>query len=305
MPRKAPAGARSVSGIVLVDKPGGLTSNRVLQRVKRLFQARKAGHTGTLDPMATGMLPVCLGAATRVSGLMLHASKKYRVTAEFGAGTDTGDATGQVTARVAAEWPGDAVFEAALASLRGRIQQRPPMYSAVRHEGRRLYELARRGLEVPRAARTVEVHELIVESVDWPLATLSVHCSKGTYVRTLVTDLAERLATVGHVVALRRLAVGPFDETGLVSCEALEAAAEQGLAVLDRCLLGADAALTDLPAVTVSGADALALTSGRRVRVSPDHACESVRIYDEDGGFVGLGRLEDSGELRPTRIFPA
>jgi len=305
MPRKAEPGARSVSGIVLVDKPGGLSSNRVLQRVKRLFQARKAGHTGTLDPMATGMLPVCLGAATRVSGLMLHASKKYRVTAQFGVLTDTGDAAGRVTARVAAERPDEAAFDAAVAGLRGRIQQVPPMYSAVRHEGRRLYELARRGLEVPREARTVDVHELVVESVDWPRATLSVHCSKGTYVRTLVTDLAERLGTLGHVAALRRLAVGPFDETGLVSCEALEAAAEKGLAVLDRYLLGTDAALADVPAVTVSSADCQALKNGRRVQVSPGHACESVRIYDEDGGFVGLGRLEISGELRPARIFPA
>jgi tRNA pseudouridine55 synthase len=236
---------------------------------------------------------------------MLNASKKYRVTARFGAATDTGDATGRLIGESPAIWPGQAALEAAVVSLRGHIRQVPPMYSAVRHEGQRLYELARQGLEVPRAPRPVQILGFEIESQEWPCVTLGVHCSKGTYVRTLVTDLADRLGTLAHVTALRRLTVGPFEETGLVTVEELEMAAEQGLERLDRWLLSVDRALVDIPAVTVSSADGLALRHGRRVLISRGHACEGVRIYDEDGSFVGLGRLDDSGELRPSRIFPA
>jgi tRNA pseudouridine55 synthase len=294
---------RSISGIVLVDKPSGLTSNRVLQRVRRLFGARKAGHTGTLDPMATGMLPICLGSATRVSGLMLDASKRYRVRARFGIATDTGDATGQVTGRVEREAPASAEIDRALAALRGSIQQVPPMYSAVKHEGRRLYELARRGQEVPRQAREVQIYELVLETLDWPQATLRVHCSKGTYVRTLVTDLGASLGNLAHVTALRRLAVGPFGEDRLVALATLEAAATEGLAALDRWLLGVDAALVDIPAVRVSDDDGVALRQGRRIVVPPRDVPASVRIYDGQGHFVGLGHLAESGELKPARIF--
>lgn len=304
-----PGGAqrRAVNGIVLVDKPAGLTSNRVLQRVRRLFRAEKAGHTGTLDPMATGMLPVCLGSATRVSGLMLGSSKRYRVSARFGTGTDTGDATGEVTGEAAIAAPDADAVEQALAALRGPIRQIPPMYSAVRHQGRRLYELARQGREVPREPRSVRIFDLTLQSLDWPEATLQVHCSKGTYVRTLVTDLAASLGTLAHVTSLRRLAVGPFVEDQLVSLETLQAAAAEGDEALDRWLLGPDSALTELPSVRVSDAEGTALRQGRRIVVAPPPAAasESVRIYDGKGRFVGLGQLAASGELKPARIFPA
>lgn len=304
MPRSPKPGTRPVAGIVLVDKPTGTTSNRVLQQVRRLFRAQKAGHTGTLDPLATGMLPVCLGAATRVSGLMLHASKRYRVTARFGVATDTGDATGREIARYDGPAPAPDRIETAVAAFGGRIRQVPPMYSAVRHEGRRLYELAREGREVAREAREIDIHELVIETCDWPELTLAVHCSKGTYVRTLVTDLAESLGAVAHVTALRRLSVGPYPESGMISPETLELAAAEGLENLDRCLLGIDSALSDRPAVTVSAADGDALRQGRRVQLAAGPGGESVRIYDASGGFVGLGQLAPSGELRPARIFP-
>jgi tRNA pseudouridine55 synthase len=305
MARTARADSRPVSGIVLVDKPAGLTSNRVLQQVKRLFRARKAGHTGTLDPLATGLLPVCLGAATRVTGLMLDASKRYQVTAEFGIATDTGDAAGSVVERRAARKPDDSELTAALAQFRGRILQTPPMYSALKHEGRRLYELARQGKQVERPPREVEIFDIVLESVAWPRMTLSVHCSKGTYIRSLVTDIAATLGSVAHVQALRRTAVGPFDETQMHAMETLERLAGEGADSLDRCLLPIDAALQDRPSIRISEAEAAALRQGRRIVVRTPASGPSVRVYDPVGTLVGLGDLSATGELRPDCIFPA
>ena len=304
MDRAPRADTRPVSGIVLVDKPAGLTSNRVLQKTKRLFRARKAGHTGTLDPLATGMLPVCLGAATRVTGLMLDASKRYRVTAEFGVATDTGDAAGRVIERSVAPEPPRSDIDAVLARMHGRILQTPPMYSALKQDGRRLYELARQGKSVEREPREVELFEIVLEDVAWPRLTLFVHCSKGTYIRSLVTDMAVALGTLAHVQALRRTGVGPFDESQVLTLEALEQAAAEGVESLDRNLLPIDAALQDRPAVQVSAADALALRQGRRIVVTPSEGGPSVRIYDPVGTLVGLGELSGSGELRPACIFP-
>jgi tRNA pseudouridine55 synthase len=297
--------ARQLAGIVLVDKPQGYTSNRILQKTKRLFQARKAGHTGTLDPMATGMLPICFGAATKVSGMMLESSKRYRVTARFGVATDTGDATGHEIERHDGPPLSIGVLQDAVARMTGRIRQVPPMYSALKHEGKRLYELAREGKEVPRKAREVEISEFTIESFEWPNVTLFVHCSKGTYVRSLVSDLASALGTVAHVAALRRLSVEPFAESQMVSFDELEAAATKGLASLDRLLLDADAALVDRPAIRVSEADSAALRQGRRVAVPAAESAGSVRIYDPKGRFVGIGDVDGAGAVKPARIFPA
>jgi tRNA pseudouridine55 synthase len=295
---------RPLTGIVLLDKPAGSTSNRVLQKVRRLFQAAKAGHTGTLDPMATGMLPICFGAATKISGVMLDSSKRYRVTATFGVATDTGDATGATVERRAGPALTRGEIEAVAGSMTGRLQQVPPMYSAVRHEGRRLYELAREGREVARRARDIEILALAIERLHWPQLTLSVHCSKGTYVRTLVSDLAAGLGTVAHVAALRRLAVGPFEEAGMVGLETLEEAAVEGLERLDRWLLGADAALPDMPAVAVSDQECEALRHGRRVPTPAGVGQGRVRVYDPAGRFIGIGEIDGSGSLKPARIFP-
>jgi tRNA pseudouridine55 synthase len=296
---------RPLTGIVLVDKPSGLTSNRVLQRVKRLFRAQKAGHTGTLDPMATGMLPICFGAATKVSGLMLGSSKRYRVTAKLGVATDTGDATGEVTGRHEGPPVTAEALETAAAGFVGPSLQVPPMYSAVKHEGRRLYELARQGKEVEREPREIKIYALDIERYAWPEVTFSVHCSKGTYVRTLVTDLATKLGTLAHVTALRRLAVDPFAESQMVSLESLEQAAEEGLDSLDRWLLGADAALVDMPAVEVTEAECEALRHGQAIPAAAGTPEGPFRIYDADGRFVGLGGRSASGMLKPTRIFPS
>lgn len=303
MSRRIKPGTRPVAGIVLVDKPAGATSNRVLQQVKALFKAQKAGHTGTLDPLATGMLPVCLGTATRVSGLMLNASKTYVVTAQFGAGTDTGDVTGTVTESDDCSPLSHDAIEAAVAGLRGIIQQVPPMYSALKQDGKRLYELARAGIEVERKPRQVEIHSLSIESLSWPAIELRVHCSKGTYVRTLVTDLAAKLGTFAHVTALRRLGVGPYDASGMVTPAELEVEAALGLDVLDQRLISIDTALVAYPSLQLSGLDAEALRQGRRVPGISGAMEQVYRIYGAGQEFIGLAEIVDSGELKPKQIF--
>jgi tRNA pseudouridine55 synthase len=297
---------RPVAGIVLLDKPTAITSNRALQRVKRLFRASKAGHTGTLDPLATGMLPICLGAATKVSGLMLAASKRYRVEARLGVATDTGDITGQeIERRERVEVDAEAL-SAAVTRMAGATEQVPPMYSALKHGGKRLYELARAGADVPRPPRPIRIFELELEAFAWPDMTLYVHCSKGTYVRSLIGDLAAELGNLAHVTALRRLGVGPYSESQMVSLATLEQAAAEGLDSLDRWLLGIDTALMDRPAVAVSHFDVIRLRNGCRVSIEgPAVGAGSVRIYDPEGGFIGLGDLAPSGELKPRRIFPS
>jgi len=298
--------ARTVSGILLLDKPAGVTSNRVLQRAKRLYRARKAGHAGTLDPLATGMLPVCFGAATRVTGMMLGARKQYRAVVRFGIATTTGDAEGDV---IAAREPSEAIAEStiidALARFCGEQSQVPPMYSALKREGKRLYVLARAGVEVPRPPRRVCIYQFTLERYRWPEASFYIDCSKGTYVRSLATDLADALGTLAHVTALRRLGVGPFHESQLVTLETLEQLAGQGFQALDQRLLGADSALIDTPAVTVSAQDSQALRQGRSAILASHGDDTTVRIYDGQGQFVGLGILAPSGRLRPSRIFPA
>jgi tRNA pseudouridine55 synthase len=302
MGRSRPRG-RDVAGIVLLDKPQGLTSNAALQQVKRLFDAAKAGHTGSLDPLATGMLPICLGAATRLSGLLLDAAKEYRVTAEFGAATDTGDADGRVVERRAIEQPTQRELEAALARFRGEIDQVPPMFSALKRGGRPLYELARRGLEVEREPRRVVIHALTLEAVEWPRVRLAVACSKGTYIRSLVGDLAEALGGVAHVAELRRLAVEPFVEAQMVGLPTLEAAAARGLEDLDRLVLPADAALEAWPRVALDADAARRLRHGQAVPAAAGWPVGAVRVYAAENGFLGIGEVTLTGQLLPRKIF--
>jgi tRNA pseudouridine55 synthase len=235
--------------------------------------------------------------------MMLESSKRYEVTARFGIATRTGDAMGEIVEE--RETPALAVdaLESAVERMTGPMDQVPPMYSAVKHQGKRLYELAREGREVSREPRRIEVHDFRVVAYDWPGVTLRVHCSKGTYVRTLVTNLAESLGTIAHVTALRRISVGPFDAARMVTLEAIEAAAEEGFESLDRWLLGIDAALTDWPAISVGSEQSEALRQGRAVTVAASDPAREVRIYDQAGAFVGTGRVSVAGELRPTRIF--
>jgi tRNA pseudouridine55 synthase len=298
--------ARHLAGILLLDKPSGLTSNRALQRVKRLFGVAKAGHSGSLDPLATGMLPISFGGATRLNAWLLDAGKVYRVTSELGVAMDTGDADGQVVAQGLVPALDAGEIEARVAAFVGEITQVPPMYSALKHKGRRLYELARKGEEVQREPRRVRIEAITELSYEPPALSFTVRCSKGTYVRTLVEDIAIALGTVGHVTALRRLAVEPFSAEPMHSLESLEeAAAQGGTAALDALLLPMDRALVGWPGVTVSVEQADRLSHGQSVDADPAWPAGLVKLYASGGQFFGIGEVGAGSELAPRRILAA
>ena len=299
-----PIQRRDVDGIILLDKPLGLSSNQALGRVKYLLAARKAGHTGSLDPRATGLLPLCFGQATKVSGWLLDADKRYVAVALLGMETATGDLEGEVLRQTPVPELSDADIEAACAGLRGRIQQIPPMYSALKHEGQRLYDLARRGIEVERAARAVTIHSLLVEQVATDRLRLEVHCSKGTYIRTLVQDLGRALGCGATVAELRRTGHGAFDAADMVSMTTLEAAAaEGGPEAVERWLLPADRALADRPEVRLDAASSRFLRQGQPVFVPGVRAMGPLRLYGAAGEFLGIGELQDDGRVAPRRLF--
>lgn len=286
---------------MLLDKPVGLSSNRALQTVKRLFRARKAGHTGSLDPLASGLLPICLGQATKLSTWLLDTDKRYRVGARFGARTDTGDADGEIVETAPCDHVDAASIEKALAAFCGPLRQVPPMYSALKVKGRPLYELARAGQVIEREPRPIHIYRLELEQYADGLVTLDVACSKGTYIRTLVEDIAQAMGTVAHVVALRRLEAGPYRAEQMMPLEKLEALAGHGEAALDEVLLRPDSALQDWPAVHVGADGAHRLMQGRALRVDADRA-GLVRLYDERR-FLGIGELSPGGRLAPRRLF--
>ena len=277
-----------------------MTSNAALQRVKRLYQADKAGHTGALDPLATGVLPVCLGQATKLSGYLLDADKRYRVRAAVGACTTTGDAEGQVTRHSDAGALSRAQLEAALPRFTGDIRQRPPMYSALKRDGTPLYELARAGVEVEREERPVRIEALTLTAFGPGTFELDVSCSKGTYVRTLVEDLAAAVGQCAHVASLRRIAAGPFAEADLVAPQTLEQAAERGLAALDALLLPPLAGLASWPRVAVDEKRALRLARGQAVEVQ-DGPPGLVAVTGSDGALLGIGERAAGGGLAPRR----
>jgi tRNA pseudouridine55 synthase len=284
----------------VLDKPPGMSSNAALQHVKRLFQADKAGHTGALDPLATGVLPVCLGQATKLSGYLLDADKRYHVRAAVGACTTTGDAEGQVTRRSDPSAFTRAQLEAALPAFTGDIRQRPPMYSALKRDGTPLYELARAGIEVERLERPVRIEALVLTAFEPGAFELDVRCSKGTYVRTLVEDLAAAAGQCAHVAGLRRVAAGPFTEADLVTPQALEQAAERGLAALDALLLPSLAGVAAWPRVAVDEKRASRLAKGQAVEVQ-DGPAGLVAVTGPDGVLLGIGERAAGGALAPRR----
>jgi tRNA pseudouridine55 synthase len=286
----------------LLDKPLGLSSNHALQQVKRLYDARKAGHTGSLDPLADGMLPICFGDATKLSAFLLDSDKHYRFRVRLGQTTATGDAEGDILRERPVEDISAERIEQVLSTFTGEIEQLPPMYSALKHQGKRLYELARQGLEVERERRRVTILSLTLGDVDLPTFELKVDCSKGTYVRTLAEDIGEALGCGAHVAALRRTGVGPYTDHPMHTMDELELAAQQGQAALDSLLLPIDTALADWPEVRV-GADAgFYLKQGQPVLVPKAPTEGWVRIYLGDE-FLAVGQVQDDGRIAPKRLM--
>ena len=295
--------SRELNGILLLDKPDGVTSNTALQVVKRLYEADKAGHTGSLDPLATGLLPICFGSATKVSSFLLDSDKEYLVTGQLGTSTDSGDADGIVLIANKSVKLDQSHLKDVLSGFEGEIQQVPPMYSALKYKGRRLYELAREGVEVPREPRSVTIHSLHLQKVQGSKLTLKVTCSKGTYIRTLIEDIAQELGTIGHVTQLRRLGVGPFNKTQMIVMGKLEAAAADGMQALDSLLLPVDDALKDWPAVQLEEKMCKPFSHGQVVQVNSEWSKTQVRVYSHDDVFIGMGKTTEKGELAPRRIF--
>lgn len=302
---------RKLDGILLLDKPRGLSSNQALQRARRLFEAEKAGHTGSLDPLATGLLPVCFGEATKIAGGLLGARKAYDVVARLGSTTDTDDADGVVLRERCVPLLGVGAIDAALRALTGRIAQRPPVYSALKRGGEPLYAKARRGEAIEVEAREVEVHAFELHSAADllddlhgvpPQLRLHVECGSGTYVRSLVRDLGEALGCGAHVAELRRLWVDPFREPRMWTLDALHALAERGQRSLDACLLPLECGMAAWPEVSVDGAQAQRLGHGQALDGGFAPRGE-VAVYGPGGRALGLGQVDGDGRLRPQRLF--
>jgi len=291
---------RDIHGIILLDKPLGYSSSQAVQKVRWLFTARKAGHTGSLDPFATGMLPICLGEASKTAGFMLEASKRYLATARLGQTTATGDTEGDVVRQMSVPALTAKAIDAAFQSFRGAIEQVPPMYSALKHQGQPLYKLARDGIEVERKSRTVIIHGLELIAWDEPLLVFRVHCSKGTYVRTLAEDIAEKLGTCAHLQALRRLDVEPFREADMIPLDELERTAQAGQQ--DSLLLPLDRGLESWPMVQLSGEEQVRFTHGNPALVQATHRGK-VRVYALSGEILGLGEVRDDHKVHPKRLF--
>ncbi len=302
---RKPRDYRDVDGILLLDKPLGLSSNKALQAARHVFKANKAGHTGSLDPLATGLLPICFGEATKFSAFLLEAAKHYRAECRLGVVTSTGDAEGEVleTRPVAVTLE---QVESVLPRFRGRIQQIPPMHSALKHQGERLYNLARKGIEVEREPREVEIHALETVEFDGDRLLLDIHCSKGTYVRTLVEDIGEALGCGASLSALERTGVEPFRDQRRYTLDQLrEIREQQGDAALLDCLLPIEAALADWPEIELSSAMSFYLKQGQPVQVPGAPLEGLLRLRGEGEGFLGVGQILDDGRVAPKRLLKA
>ncbi len=295
----------NVHGIILLDKRLGVSSNKALQEVRRLFNANKAGHTGSLDPLATGLLPLCFGEATKVSAMMLDDNKRYQVVVQLGVMTDTGDAEGEVIKTVAVPDIDDDELMLSLQQFRGEIDQVPPMYSALKHNGKKLYELAREGITIERKARRISIFDLklLASSLTGQNKTnqlvLEVFCSKGTYIRSLAEDLGDALGVCGTVLELRRLGAGMFNIAQAKTIEQLTAMSVQEL---QQSLIAIDSPLQAFPAVNLSEQQAVAIKYGQSVQLISGSIEGVVRLY-HDEVFLGLGEMLLDGKIAPKRLF--
>ncbi|GLP97015.1 tRNA pseudouridine(55) synthase TruB [Paraferrimonas sedimenticola] len=300
---------RLVDGIVLLDKPVGISSNDALQRVKRIYNANKAGHTGALDPLASGMLPLCLGEATKFSQHLLDSDKRYVVTAKLGVRTTTSDSDGEVVSERPVE-VSQAQLDEALEQFRGDIMQVPSMYSALKHQGQPLYKYAREGITIDRPARPITVFELTLHRFEGDEVEMEVHCSKGTYIRTIVDDLGEALGCGAHVTVLRRTQVAGYPYERMVTIEQLDDLLQQALAdgippkeLLDDLLLPMDTAVADLEEVNLDEISGSYIMNGNPVQASGAPMAGKVRItVGDDRTFVGIGEIDDDGNVAPRRL---
>ena len=295
----------AVDGVLLLNKPAGLSSNQALQRVKGMLNAKKAGHTGSLDPAATGMLPLCFGEATKVCAFLLNADKTYRVSAKLGISTDTGDAEGNETGQQPVPELSRDEWDAILQSFRGESMQIPPMYSALKKDGKRLYELARKGQVVEREPRQIRVDEIELLELAGTRLVFRVRCSKGTYIRSMVEDIAAKAGTLAHTARLHREAVGDFDASTMLDMTAAEALLEAGSDALLERLLPPDSALAEFPAVGVDTAGVEAFRMGKIVAIEESQEQGLARVYGPGGEeeFLGVGELAANGTVAPKRVF--
>jgi tRNA pseudouridine55 synthase len=296
---------RDVHGILLLDKPAGATSNQVLQHVKRLYRAHKAGHTGSLDKLASGLLPLCLGEATKLSGYLLDADKVYEATCALGVTTTTGDAAGEVIDSKPVPDISRQELEKVLERFRGEIQQTPPMFSALKHEGRRLYKLAYAGITVEREPRTVTIYELTHGRCSGDELKIRVCCSKGTYIRTLAEDIGRELGCGAHLKMLRRIGAGPFTASQMVTMTEIDHLAQIGPDALDKQLVPMDYVLRNVPAVHLNESMAFYMRQGQAITVPRAPVQGLVRLYDQRDMFLGVGTILDDGRVGPKRLVQA
>ncbi len=294
---------RSINGIVILDKATGLSSNAALQQVKKLYEANKAGHTGSLDPLATGVLPLCLGEATKVSQFLLNSDKRYRTKIKLGVRTDSGDKTGKIIQSIADFSVSEAGIEKELDAFRGEIEQLPPMHSALKVDGVPLYKMARKGIEIRREKRKVTRYEINLLNIVEDVIELAITCSKGTYIRTIADDLGQALGCGANIIELRRIEAGVFREEDCKDLEALsELKVQGGLEVIDEQLIPMDQAIAELPEVNLPSVTASHLKNGQAVIVR--HLPEEglVRLYEEEQ-FIGIGCIDDDGKVAPRRLI--
>ena len=294
---------RDISGVVLLDKASGSSSNYVLQQVKRLFGANKAGHTGSLDPLASGLLPICLGQATKVAQFLLDDNKRYFVRAKLGQVSSTGDSEGKIVDFGSTQGIDESSIRVTLLKFIGDINQVPPMYSALKRNGTPLYKLARQGIEIERSPRPVTVHEINFLDFDDAVVSLDVFCSKGTYIRTLVEDIGKSLGCGGHVVELRRTGFAHLDLSGSKTYEQLSKLKEQNLESLDSIILGADEMIPNLESVYLDSEQTSDIRLGKKIEYLGFSSSQKLKLYDHNEQFIGIGESNLMSEILPKRLF--
>ena len=294
---------RDINGVVLLDKASGGSSNAVLQQVKRLFGANKAGHTGSLDPLASGLLPICLGQATKVAQFLLDDDKRYFVRAKLGQISSTGDSEGKIVNFGSTQGINESSIRSVLLQFIGNVNQVPPMYSALKRNGTPLYKLARKGIEIERSPRPVTIHEINFLDLEEAVASLEVFCSKGTYIRTLVEDIGKSLGCGGHVVELRRTGFAHLDLSGSKTYEQLSKLKEQNIESLDSVILSADKMLPNLESVYLDSEQTRDIRLGKKIKYLGFSASHKLKLYDHNKQFLGIGESNPMSEILPKRLF--